>query len=378
LASSEAGTAPGNDNAAGVVHPQSSSERRASRDRARGYSINIKQVVLAFVIEFTIIGLILTSQCLIAFEQGPHAFEALLFPIALEMVELARVPLAIAVRTQPSWSVKVAAAVGVLSAVVVTSFSLSTIAYRTFDPRLSQANDSHNDWLSLNTQRVSLVTQRANAEADERIKERDGINELIKTVMGQISTQPGQSCTTISVPNPTPGAPPGSKQVCRDNPALKPLQTELAALNGKLKETETGLRVSQVKADQTRQQITDFDDKLGKAEAAYRNTINNSQLHSYTAMLFRKDPRDVSDAEVKTLEWYLVIIPSIAAAFASTLIAITAVRRVKSSNSMTSIPDDAANYLFGPLLAAIKAEARATVLDAMGHQGPSRAMSPAE
>jgi hypothetical protein len=95
-------------------------------------------------------------------------------------------------------------------------------------------------------------------------------------------------------------------------------------------------------------------------------------------MLFRKDPRDVSDAEVKTLEWYLVIIPSIAAAFASTLIAITAVRRVKSSNSMTSIPDDAANYLFGPLLAAIKAEARATVLDAMGHQGPSRAMSPAE
>jgi hypothetical protein len=194
LASSEAGTAPGNDNAAGAVHPQSSSERRASRDRARGYSINIKQVVLAFVIEFTIIGLILTSQCLIAFEQGPHAFEALLFPIALAMVELARVPLAIAVRTQPSWSVKVAAAVGVLSAVVVTSFSLSTIAYRTFDPRLSQANDSHNDWLSLNTQRVSLVTQRANAEADveQRIKERDGINELIKTVMGQISTQPGQ------------------------------------------------------------------------------------------------------------------------------------------------------------------------------------------
>jgi hypothetical protein len=270
LPSSEAATASGNDNAAGVLHPPTSSERRASRDRARGYSINIKQVVLAFIIEFTIIGLILTSQCLIALEQGPHAFEALLFPIALAMVELARVPLAIAVRTQPSWSVKVAAAVGVLSAVVVTSFSLSTIAYRTFDPRLSQANDSHNDWLSLSTQRESLVTQRANAEADvgQRIKERDGLNDLIKTVTGQISAQPGQSCTTITVPNPTPGAPPGSKQVCRDNPALKPLQTELAALNGKLKETETALKVSQVKADHTRQQITDFDDKLGKAEAA--------------------------------------------------------------------------------------------------------------
>jgi hypothetical protein len=159
-ASTEAATAPGNDNAGGApsTRPLTSSERRASFDRARGYSINVKQVVLAFVIEFTIIGLILTSQCLIGLEQGSHAFEALLFPIALAMVELARVPLALAVRTQPSWSVKIAAVVGVLSAVVVTSFSLSTIAYRTFDPRLSQANDSHNEVLDLRAQRASLVT----------------------------------------------------------------------------------------------------------------------------------------------------------------------------------------------------------------------------
>jgi hypothetical protein len=107
---------------------------RMERDVARGYSINVKQVVLAFTIEFFIIGLILTSQVLIAAEQGPRFYDALLFPIALAMVELARVPLAIAVRTQDSWNIKLAAALGVASAVVVTSFSLSTIAYRTFDP----------------------------------------------------------------------------------------------------------------------------------------------------------------------------------------------------------------------------------------------------
>jgi hypothetical protein len=150
-------------------------------------------VVLAFVIEFTIIGLILTSQSLIALEQGSQAFEALLFPIALAMVELARVPLALAVRTQPSWSVKIAAVVGVLSAVVVTSFSLSTIAYRTFDPRLSQANNSHNTLLSLRAEKASLVIQEANAEDDvkQKIKEGDDINEHIKTVTGQLTTQPG-------------------------------------------------------------------------------------------------------------------------------------------------------------------------------------------
>jgi hypothetical protein len=98
---------------------------RTERDVARGYSINVKQVVLAFAIEFLIIGLILTSQYFIATEQGPRFFEALLFPIALAMVELARVPLAIAVRTQHSWNIKLAAALGVASAIVVTSFSLS-------------------------------------------------------------------------------------------------------------------------------------------------------------------------------------------------------------------------------------------------------------
>jgi hypothetical protein len=119
---------------------------------------------------------------------------------------------------------------------------------------------------------------------------------------------------------------------------------------------------------------TAVDSQIGAAEADYRETINHSQLHSYTAMLFRKDPREVSDGEVKTLEWYLIIIPSIAAALASTLIAITAVCRIKPhSDTVAVIPDEAAAYLFGPLLDAIKSEARATVSEALN--GRARAKS---
>jgi hypothetical protein len=153
---------------------------RMERDAARGYSINIKQVVLAFAIEFLIIGLILTSQYLIAVEQRTAVLEALLFPIALAMVELARVPLAIAVRTQNSWNIKLAASFGVASAVVVTSFSLSTIAYRTFDPRLTQANDTHNELLKLEGQRLSITTQIATSQAavEQKIRERDSVNDV--------------------------------------------------------------------------------------------------------------------------------------------------------------------------------------------------------
>jgi hypothetical protein len=87
-------------------------------------------------------------------------------------------------------------------------------------------------------------------------------------------------------------------------------------------------------------------------------------------MLFSKDPRDVSEGEVKTLEWYLILIPSIAAALSSTLIAMTAVHRIRApapeaEPEPATIPDEAATYLFGPLLAAIKSEARETVASAL-------------
>jgi len=41
---------------------------RLERDLSRGYSVNVKQVVLAFAVEFFIIGLILTSRYLFAAE----------------------------------------------------------------------------------------------------------------------------------------------------------------------------------------------------------------------------------------------------------------------------------------------------------------------
>ena len=44
------------------------------------------------------------------------------------------VPLAIAVRIQKSWNIKLAALLGVMCAVVVTSFSLSQIGHLTFNP----------------------------------------------------------------------------------------------------------------------------------------------------------------------------------------------------------------------------------------------------
>jgi hypothetical protein len=99
-------------------------------------------------------------------------------------------------------------------------------------------------------------------------------------------------------------------------------------------------------------------------------------------MLMQKDPKDVTDADVKILEWYLIVVPSIAAAFSSTLIAMTAVRRIKpkKSEATVTIPDETAAYLFGPLVVAMRREASKAVAEALkettkGGQGRAETVS---
>jgi hypothetical protein len=87
-------------------------------------------------------------------------------------------------------------------------------------------------------------------------------------------------------------------------------------------------------------------------------------------MLFGKDSNQLTDGEVKTLERYLIWIPAIAAALSSTLIAMTAVRRIKPPKPQPAavLPDDAAGYLFNPLLTGItKAAADAVTTAINGH-----------
>lgn len=352
-----------------------SATARLERDRARGYSINVKQVGLAFAAEFVIIGLVLVSQFVYAAEfPNPSQYktiQALLFPIAFAVVELARVPLAIAVRTQNSWNIKLAALIGVMAAVVVTSFSLSQIGHLTFNPRLEDAHDKQKIVLELQAEKQAMGDQKNAVQTliEQRAKIRDSASEAQRNVLNQLQAQPPQQCTQYSKPNPDGTVTQG--QTCRENPALKTVKAELETANRKLAEAEAALKQAQVEF--LKFDLRPLDLKITKAETVYRDAVYQSQLHSYTAMLFGKDPREVSDAEVKTLEWYLIFIPSIAAALSSTLIAMTAVRRIRQpkSEETATIPDEAAAYLFGPLVAAIRSEAQEAVSAAM--DGRSRA-----
>jgi hypothetical protein len=360
----------------GRVSVAERSQARRERDIARGYSVNVKQVVLAFAIEFAIIGLILNSQYFIGIHSLTEAQQQIIsnsnfqivlatimnFPVALAMVELARVPLALAVRTQNSWNIKLAAAVGVLFAITVTSFSLSTIAYQTFDPRLVEAQERNNALQDFKAQKEILVNEISLADRDleQKIKERDNAGKNISNLQSQItaiSTTKGESCTTT-----TDAAGLTTKKCVPSNVAnraqLQTLQSQLSA--EQKNRDEKNAAVIQAEEKRAKYDPRKIDEKITKADADYRSTINHSQLHSYTSMIKFKAPKDVTEAEVKNLEAYLIFIPSIAAAFASTLIAITAVRRIKLPRVEPSVtmPDEALAFLLGPLVQTLEQEAR--------------------
>ena len=354
------------------ISRQSVAERdnlRRERDLERGYRINVKQVVLAFAVEFVIIGLILTGQFVYAV-QLPNIshfviVQTLLFPIALAMVELARVPLALAVRIQKSWNIQLAALVGVACAVVVTSASLYQIGNLTFNPRLEVVHEKLQQIDAIQDRQNTAIAQRKEAQdqLDQRNSEYSVLSDRYKSLVTQLNAQPNTTC--ISVPTTGPdgsGGPP--KPFCRDNPALKPLRTEIDATKAKLNESEA--LVKQAQASVTKLDSHTIDNELSSAQKEYRDAVFQSPLHSYTAMLFNKDPKDVSEGEVKTLEWYLILIPSIAAALSSTLIAMTAVHRIKPPKveSPATMPDEALTFLLGPLVQTLKQEVKNTIAEA--------------
>lgn len=346
---------------------------RLVRDRERGYSINVKQIVLAFAVEFTIICLILTNIYLTVTQlpnsSVPKTIQAMLFPIAMAMVELARVPLAIAVRTQTSWLVKFAALIGVLCAVAVTSNSLYSIGAASFTPRLEdthQKDDALNGLLDQRAARQSDVEAASEALTQKR-EDRDALAQALQALSEQLTKQQMQTCGPVTVPSTLPGGAPTVSTRCVPNPAFKAITGEIASTRAKVEQAQAALIPVEALLRAKREELRPIDEAISKAQAANRESVFQSQLHSLAAMLFRVDPEKVKPEQLKTVEFFLIVISSIAAAFSSTLIAMTAVRRIKKSSeaSTVAIPDEAVAYLFGPLVAAIRKEAAESVAAAL-------------
>lgn len=100
-------------------------------------------------------------------------------------------------------------------------------------------------------------------------------------------------------------------------------------------------------------------------------------------MVFFKDPGQVTDKEIHSFLFFFVFVPAIGASLAATLLALTAVERVREEDDIV-LDERAGSFILEPFAAEIvrqaREEAERTALAAIGRKEPASAdpQEPAE
>ena len=318
--------------------------RPAERDQQRGYSIIYKQVVLAFLIEIIIVITSLIGAWLMASKYGRTSTDHLLMmlaPVAYAMVELSRVPLALATRTQRSFLMKFVALLAVLCAAGVTIKSMSMLGEIMFRPRLEAVTEAKRNLDKVNHDRESMAygIKVADDVVAQRKSEREAAEEQVSRIAAEIGKHPGQTCSKYSGTDKNGNAYNGQK--CSADPGILALKQQLQSASEN--RAEASKKLEEANAERNALSLTHANKLSTEAEASYREALFHSQLHSFTAMAFGKDPNQVTDGEIASFLRVFVFLPAILVALASTLLAMTAVHRIKPKKEATpvAVPDEA-------------------------------------
>ena len=298
-----------------------------ARHVERGYKVKWGYVAIAYLVEFMVIGASLWGAWLFAgyYSDGDDRsfYFMLLAPIVYAAVELCRVPLGILARTQRSWFVKGLAIIGIVFAAGVTTKSVSQLGEMMFHPRLMDAAKAKTAMKDAQADRASIDTRIAAADArvSQYTSELDQIEKRAAENAAQLAGLPAQRCERISSTNSKGRTYTNLK--CIPDPRVATLNAAVVkagADRGAVTKELEAARAARAGLDRSA-----ADRKVADTEQAYRNAVNRSQLHSFTAMVYGVDPIEVSDAQVHAFLRIFVFVPALCAAFASTILALSAV-----------------------------------------------------
>jgi hypothetical protein len=257
------------------------------------------------------------------------------------MVECSRVPLALASRTQHSFLMKFVAVLAVLCAAGVTVKSMSMLGEIMFRPRLEAVSEAkrHLDVVNHDRESIVFAIKSADAVVEQRKSEREAAEQQISKISTEIGKHPGHFCSNISGTNKY-----GKEynlQKCTDDPSVLALKQQLQSADEN--RAEASKKLEETNAARNILSLTDANKRSTDAEASYREALFHSQLHSFTSMVFGKDPNQVTDGEIASFLRVFVFVPAILVALASTMLAMTAVHRFKPKKDTASVavPDAA-------------------------------------
>ncbi len=334
-------------------HREEARGRAEDHDEQRGYRVDKKRLVIAYTAEIVIIAASLYGAWLFGNTYGHHDPRTIammmLAPIGYAVIEFCRVPLALSVRTHRSWFVRTLAVFGVLCAAGVTVKSMSQLGEIMFRPRLFDAVHAAEALQRVQAAHATIVQQIADAdtmvrtrhasltEAEQRIK--SDAEQLAKIPapgpcirMSRINRQ-GQPYQYPVCPKPDPRIATLSDNLQRSSDARANASRELKEVVA----ARSLLDVDRARADQD----------VAKAQVELREAILHSQLHSFSGMLFGVSPIEVTDEQISQFLRLFVFFPAIFVAFASTLVAFTAVHTVEPK--LIPFAPEGTDYLLNPI-----------------------------
>lgn len=343
--------------------PPSPRARRAAERKAadyeRGYSISYKRLGLAFVAEGVIVATSLAGAWLFASIYGggdPLAFwMMMLAPIAYAVIEFSRVPLAVSIRTQRSTALRIVAALGVAGAAVVTVKSISQLGEIMFRPRLTEASRAHQTFIDAKNAQGTLDRQISDSDAvvAQRTRQLQEAENRLKGANTELGQLPPQKCFRVT--STTPDGRRVSSTRCNTDPRTEAMKSSLGTAVKDRQDASS--RLDLARAERVKLDRAAIDRKTSEAEVGYRDAIMRSQLHSFTAMVFGKDPTQVTDEQIHRFLFIFVFLPAIGASLASTLLALTSVERVREEDDVV-LDESAGGFILEPFAAEIIREAR--------------------
>ncbi len=334
-------------------------ERKAA-DYERGYSISYKRLILAFCCEGVIVATSLAGAWLFASiyaGSDPLAFwMMMLAPVAYGVIEFSRVPLAVSIRTQRSLALRIIAAIGVAAAAIVTVKSVSQLGEIMFRPRLTEAVQTHEKLVDATNARDTLDRKIRDADAviAQRTAQLEDAERRLKGANTELGALPPQRCFRTTSTTADGRRVTGTR--CTTDPRTEAMKGSLGT--AQKDRTDASARLDAARAERATLDRTAIDRAQSEAGMAYRDAIMRSQLHSFTAMVFMKDPQQVTDKEIHSFLLFFVFIPAIGASVASTLLALTSIERVRDEDDVI-LDEQAGSFILEPFAEDILRQARA-------------------
>ena len=363
--------------------------KKEAFNASQGYRIDYKYLGMAYGIEAAVVATSLLSAWFFAKIYGHNDFDTMammmLAPIAYAGIEIARVPLALALRTQPSVFWKLVFAIMVLCAVAVSVKSLSQLGEVMFRPRLidvTRATAALKDAQSAQAAFAGKVHD-ADAVLTQRTGELADAEARLKAVNSELGALPADKCARVWHSNSLGRR--YSSQECHADGRQKVMASNLA-------DAETTRTAASDKLDDARKvrdalDATAVAKRVADMELARRDAVLNSQLHSFTGMFFGKDPTEVSEGELHSFLRFFVFFPAIFASLAATALALASVTPLREAPAAIEVDEQAlVDQLLYPLTrsldehaekAASAAVAKAVVAHKVEPQAPEIPTMPA-